>query len=302
MHFLLTKLTITGHRYLCWWRSQGILLATVTIFSIGAAPLALAAPIATNTALPLSNHEFIFREQLALIQASDRLVGTRRELTQYVSRSVLGYGVTPKWAVFGVLPVVKVQRVFGASRSTETGIGDAALFTRYEIYQADKPGRTFRVSPYFGVRLPTGREGKTGDGSTDIFGGLIATVATTQWVLDSQFRYDFNREADGFERGNVARLESSFQYRLSPKSITLDTKGFLFGVIELGAAHFDNNRIMGTTDRSSGGFQLSVTPGVQYSTQRWIVDLGVRIPVISNLKGNALDQDYELLTSVRINF
>jgi len=302
MHFLLTIHTIISHRIRCRWRSHGILLATAIVFNVGASQLVLAAPIATNTALPLSNHEFILREQLALIQASDRLAGTRRELSQYVSRSVLGYGVTPKWAVFGVLPVVKVERDFGVNRSTETGMGDAELFTRYEIYQADKPGRTFRISPYFGVRLPTGRNGKTGDGSTDIFGGLIATVATTQWVLDSQIRYDFNREADGFERGDVARLESSFQYRLSPKSITLDTKGFLFGVIELGAYHFDNNRTMGAIDRNSGGFQLSVTPGVQYSTQRWIVDLGVRIPVINNLKGDALNQDYELLTSLRINF
>jgi len=262
----------------------------------------MAAPITTNTALPLSNHEFIFREQLALVHASDSLLGTRRELTQQVSRSVLGYGVTSKWAVFGVLPVVTVKRKFGANRSTESGLGDSALFTRYEVYQADKPGRTVRVSPYFGVRLATGRDGKTGDGSTDFFSGLIATIATTQWVLDSQLRYDLNREADGFERGNGTRLESSFQYRLSPKNISIDTKGFLFGVLELGASHFEKNRLMGTTDPDSGGFQLSVVPGIQYSTQRWIVDFGVKIPVVNNFNGNALDPDYELLTSIRINF
>ncbi len=262
----------------------------------------LAAPIATNTALPLSKHEFIFREQFSFLHARDDLSGSKREITRFESRSVLGYGLTPKWAIFGVLPIAQVKREFGINRTKQSGLGDTSLFTRYEIYQADKPGRTFRIAPYFGVRAPTGRDGKTGDGSTDFFSGLISTLATTQWVLDSQIRFDLNRKADSFKRGNVTRLESSFQYRLSPKQVTINVKGFIFGVLELGAFHYERNQIMGLTDPNSGGFQLFLTPGVQYATQRWIVDLGVKIPVVSRLNGNALEPDYEILTSLRINF
>ena len=261
-----------------------------------------AAPIATNTALPLSADEIIIREQFVMTRSSDRIAGTRREVDRFESRTLLGYGATSKLAIFGVLPLVYVNREFGDVTASEFGLGDAALFARYEVYRSDQPGRTLRIAPYAGVRLPTGRDGKTGDGSVDVFGGVIATLASTQWVLDSQLRYDLNREADGFERGDSASLDSSFQYRLAPERLTQDTKAFVFGVLELSANYYERNRLGGVTDPNSGGFQLYLTPGLQYVTRRWITDFGVKVPIVNNLNGTALETDYAILTSIRINF
>ena len=157
-----------------------------------------------------------------------------------------------------------------------------------------------RLSP--DLRVPTGRDGKTGDGSVDVFGGVIATLASTKWVLDSQVRYDLNREADGFERGDSIGVELSFQYRLSPTLITQDTKGYAFGVLEISFNHRRSNRVSGALDPNSGGFQLYLTPGLQYATRRWIADVGVKVPVVNNLKGMALELDFAVLTSIRINF
>jgi len=261
-----------------------------------------AAPIASNTALPLSADEIIIREQFVMTHSSDNISGTRRKVNRFESRTVLGYGLTSKFALFGVLPIVNIDREFGNVRASEFGLGDAALFARYEVFRSDRPGRTLRIAPYAGVRLPTGRDGKTGDGSVDVFGGVIATFASTQWVLDTQFRYDFNREADGFERGDSTRFDTSFQYRLAPGRVTKDTKAFVFGVIELSANQYDRYRLGGVTDPNSGGFQLYVTPGLQYATRRWIADLGVKVPIINDLNGTALEPDYSILTSIRINF
>jgi hypothetical protein len=215
---------------------------------------------------------------------------------------VLGYGFSSKFALFGVLPLVFVSTEIGATSNSEFGIGDAALFARYEVYRSDQPGRTIRIAPYSGVRLPTGRDGKTGDGSTDVFGGLIATIASTQWVLDSQLRYDHNREANGFDRGDSASFESSFQYRLSPGKITQETRAFVFGVLELSANYYERNRFGGVTNPNSGGFQVFLTPGLQYSARRWIADLGVKVPVLNDLNGTALETDYSVLASIRVNF
>ncbi len=261
-----------------------------------------AAPIATNTALPLSADEIIVRQQFVLTHSSDHIAGTRREVDRFESRTVLGYGQTSKLALFGVLPLVNVDREFGDVSASEFGLGDAALFARYEVFRSDKPGRTLRIAPYAGVRLPTGRDGKTGDGSVDVFGGVIATFASTQWVLDTQLRYDFNREADGFERGDSASFEISFQYRLVPGKLTQDTKAFVFGVLELSANHYDRDRLGGVTDPNSGGFQLYLTPGLQYATRRWIADFGVKVPIVNDLNGTALEPDYSIITSIRINF
>ncbi len=261
-----------------------------------------AAPIATNTALPLSTDEIIIRQQFVMTRSSDRISGTRREVDRFESRTVLGYGPTSKLALFGVLPLVDVSREFGDVSASDFGLGDAELFARYEVIRSDQPGRTLRIAPYAGVRLPTGRDGKTGDGSVDVFGGVIATLASTQWVLDTQLRYDLNREADGFERGDSTSFETSFQYRLAPGRVTRDTNAFVFGVLELSANHYERNRLGGVTDSNSGGFQLNLTPGIQYATRRWIADLGVTVPIVNNLNGTALEPDYTILTSIRINF
>lgn len=260
------------------------------------------APIATNTALPLSADEIIVRQQLVTTHSSDRIAGSRRRVDRFESRTVVGYGRTSKLALFGVLPIVNVDRKFGGVSTSEFGLGDAALFARYEVLRSDQPGRTLRIAPYGGLRVATGRDGKTGDGSLDVFGGLIATLASTQWVLDSQLRYDLNREADGFERGDSVTVDASFQYRLSPGRVTQDTRAFVFGVLEISANDYQRNRVRGVTDPNSGGFQLYLTPGLQYSTRRWIADLGVKIPIMNDLNGTALEPDYTVLTSVRINF
>jgi len=283
-------------RCLAWIAQRSIVLPLAMCL---ASPATSAAPIATSTALPLSMGEFIVREQFVVTHASDLLAGLDRHVDRFEARTVLGYGFTSRLAVFGVLPVAKINRTPGDS---DSGLGDSALFARYELFRSDSAGRTFRIAPFAGVRLPTGSAGKTGDGSVDVFGGVIATLASTLWVLDSQVRHDFNRKAKGFERGDSTSLETSFQYRLSPGKITLDTNAFVFGILELSANYYERNRVGGESDLNSGGFILYLTSGLQYATRRWIADLGVRTPIVNDLHGSALEPDYSILTSIRFNF
>ena len=284
--------------------ARGVRQSTITLLLALCltVPVSWAAPIATNTALPVSAGEIIVREQLVTTHSSDSLGGMKRQVDRFEARTVLGYGLTSKLAVFGVLPLVNVDRTFGAASTSDFGLGDAALFARYEVFRSDKPGRTFRIAPFAGLRVPTGRDGRTGDGSVDVFGGLITTLASTQWVLDSQLRYGLNREADGFERGDATSFDTSFQYRLSPGKVTQDTTAFVYGVLEISANYYERNRVNGVTDPDSGGFQLYLIPGLQYATRRWIADLGVKIPIVNDLNGTALEPDYSILTSIRVNF
>lgn len=261
-----------------------------------------AAPVTFNTALPVSKGEVLFRQQMILTRASDELSGVPRQLTSVQAVSVVGYGPVRRAAVFGVLPVVHIDREFGASQVETTGLGDASIFARYEILRADGPGRTVRAAPFAGLTLPTGDEDHTGDGSLDVFGGLIGTFATTDWVVDGQIQYTANREANGFERGDETRIDASFQYRLAPSRLAPDTNGFVFGIVEINASYFDKDRLFGVADPNSGGALIFVAPGVQYAARRWIAEAAVRIPVARDLNGEALAPDYSVIASLRVNF
>ncbi len=61
------------------------------------------------------------------------------------------------------------------------------------------------------------------------------------------------------------------------------------------------DRVGGTSDPNSGGTTLLLSPGLQYVTRKWIVEAGVQIPVVQNLNGTALENDYILTTGIRIN-
>jgi len=292
--------------------------AASTFFLLIWVGVAWGAPITFNTALPVAEDEFIFREQFIFDQSGDDPSGADRDREVFTAVSVLGYGVTSVLALFGVLPYVDKNleiTSMGVRRTRDTsGIGDLTLFGRYTVFKDDIPGRTFRIAPFAGVELPTGEDDEIdglgrlpasvqlGSGSVDPFGGLVATYQTLGFEIDAQASYKINTEANNFEFGDVARLDASFQYRFWPHSLGSGVPGFLYGVFEGNLIHQKKNRSNGAKDPNSGGTTLFLMPGLQYVTQRWIVEGGVQIPVVQDLSGTGLEKDYIVLFGFRFNF
>lgn len=288
------------------------------LFAPGWVLPAQAAPQTFNTALPVAMGEFVFREQFFLDQSGDDPSGADRDRTAWALVSVLGYGATAELALFGIVPYVdkSLKAAQGGTRRVRSasGLGDASLFGRYTLYHRDWPGRTLRIAPFVGLELPTGEDDETdsagrlppsvqpGSGSWDPFGGLVLTYQTLDFQVDAQVSYKANTEANGFEFGDVARLDGSLQYRLWPRELGAGVPGFLYGVLEANLIHQDKNRIDGSDDPDSGGLSLFVLPGLQYVTKRWIVEAGVQVPVVQDLNGTALEKDYILRAGFRFNF
>ena len=280
--------------------------------------MAWAAPQTFNTALPVGVGEFVFRGQFVLDQSGNDPSGTDRDRTAWSLVSVLGYGITRDLAVFGVLPYVdkNLDVNVGGSRQTRnaSGIGDAALVGRYTAFKRDGPGRTFRIAPFAGIEAPTGNDDESdalgllppsvqpGSGSWDPFAGIVATYQTLAFQIDAQASYRANAEANGFEFGDIARLDGSLQYRLWPRQLSGGVPGFLYGVIEANLIYQDNNRSAGIADTNSGGTTLFLLPGLQYVTKRWIVEAGAQVPVVQDLNGTALEKGFVLRTGFRVNF
>lgn len=288
------------------------------ILATGWAAAARAAPESFNTALPVAEGEFVFREQFILDQSGDDPSGARRDRTAWDLVSVLGYGATSDLALFGVVPYVdrSLDITEGGTRRSRSasGLGDISLFGRYTVFRRDWPGRTLRVAAFAGLELPTGDDDETdslgrlppsvqpGSGSWDPFGGVVVSYQTLDFEVDAQASYRANTKANDFEFGDVARLDGALQYRLWPRELGSGVPGFLYGVLEANLIHRDENRAGGTDDPDSGGLSLFILPGLQYVTKRWIVETGVQIPVVQDLNGTALEKDTIFRAGFRLNF
>lgn len=295
-----------------------------TVLRMGVSTLCLwagaawGAPITFNTALPVYEGGWILREQFMYMKIADDPTPAQRDMRVSGVMSVLGYGVTSDFALFGMLPWFdkRLDMSMGGQNITrqKSGVGDLTLLGRYTAYQYDAPGRTLRIAPFLGVKAPTGednaRDGfdrlppqvQPGSGSWDVLGGAVLTYQTLNFQIDGQVSYKANREANGFQAGDVAELDGSLQYRLWPSGLGSGVPAFLYGVLEANLIHSAKNDSGGIADPNSGGTTLFITPGLQYITRRWIVEAGVQIPVVQDLNGTVLKNNYVFTTGFRINF
>lgn len=278
-----------------------------------------AAPQTFSTALPVATDEFIFRTQFLYQSAGDDPGPRNRDVDVLGAVSVLGYGATPKLALFGALPFLNKEldvTLPAGDRVTRdtTGVGDARLFGRYTLYQRDRRGSNFRIAPFAGLELPTGDDDDTdrlgtlpptlqlGSGSWDPFFGVVATYQTLAYQVDVQASYQANTEANDFEFGDEAQLNASLQYRLWPRELGAGVPGFLYGVVEGNFVHQSKNRVAGLSDPDSGGETLFVSPGLQYVTKRWVLEAIVQVPVAQDRNGAALEDDVTVRAGFRMNF
>lgn len=276
------------------------------------------APVTFNTALPVGGGEFVARGMVVVSQSGADPGAADRDHSATSLLTVLGYGVSHKLALFGVLPWVDKKLDLTVSgnriRRTASGWGDASLFARYTLVQRDQPGRTFRVAPFAGVKAPTGDDDnrdmfgrlppsvQPGSGAWDVFGGVVATYQTFALQADGQVSFRVKNKANGFDPGDELRLDGSLQYRLWPRQLGNGVPSFLYGVLEANLVHRDRNQVNGSDDANSGGTTLFLAPGLQYVTRRWIVEGVVQLPVVQNLHGNALENDYVMRAGFRFNF
>jgi len=278
-------------------------------------PSIMAAPITFNTALPVAKDEFVFREQYIRIQSGEDPSGANRDRTENQLVTALGYGLSGDWAVFGVLPYRDITLTSNTSNQrNQTGIGDMRLFLRYTAHQKNEKGKTFRVAPFFGMKMPTGEDSardnqgvlpasiQLGSGSWDAFGGVILTWQTLHYQFDTQFSYRNNNAANGFKSGNSAQADLSYQYRLLPKELLTGIPDYLYAVVETNILYKDHNTVNGVDEPNSGGMLVYLSPGLQYVTRRWIVEGLVQIPVIQNLHGSAFESKSIFRASIRFNF
>jgi hypothetical protein len=294
----------------------GIVVFAISLFAY--ADATNAGPISFNSALPVSENVGILRSQIKIIRKSGDNTTQNRDFTVTAIPLVLAYGISPKLALFGALPYVdkSMDITLGTMRIRRQtqGLGDGKFFARYTVYQVDQPGDTLRIAPFAGLKVPTGVHDKrdafgllprplqSGSGSWDPFAGIAITRQTLDWEFDTAVGYQHNTQAFGFEFGDEARLDASYQYRVLPKAIKSDSLGFTYAVLESNLVWNGKNKSANAFDPDSGGLTWILAPGLQYVTPRFVLETTLQIPVIQNLNGTALKTDWTWAAGFRRNF
>ncbi|MBI2970417.1 MAG: transporter, partial [Gammaproteobacteria bacterium] len=265
-----------------------------------------AAPVTFNTALPVAKGEWIWREMAVFRERDDGTALPGAKIDVLALANVLGYGINSRFVLFGVLPYfatkeLEVSTAAGRISRDTSGIGDLSLFGRYEVYRRDRPGRTFRVAPFAGVIAPTGddddrdrfgelpRPLQAGTGAWGGLGGAVASYQTLRYQFDAQIAYAARGTDRGFQAGDELRFDVSYQHRLWPRTLGAGVPGFLYGVLESNVVYAGRD---GRNVDNSGGTQWFLTPGLQYVTRRWVVEAAVQLPVLRDMHGDAIRDDY----------
>lgn len=302
-------------------RSRGVRFAralAAMMGLVGAVTQGWAAPITFNTALPVAEGDFVWREQ-ALDLRMDRDPSPADQNIRVAGVvSMLAYGVTSDFTLFGMLPYLdKRADLTQAGQRMSLGasnFGDLTVLGRYTAFQRNAPGRSFRVAPFLGIKAPTGQDDASnargrlpmplqpGSGSWDPLAGVVVTYQTLDQEFDVSASYKRNNPANGFRFGDTAELDASWQYRLWPRSLRAGVPGFLYGVLEANLIHSERSRMGSAADPNSGGTTLFVAPGLQFVTKRWVVEAALQLPVVQNLNGAAVKTNYGLMFGFRLNF
>lgn len=276
--------------------------------------LIYAAPITLDTALPVTEGEGIIRVQASYISSTNDPSSQNRKLTVSMSSLALGYGMTDRLAVFAIAPIIDKELKSNAEKRDSSGLGDISLITRYTLWKSDRQGETLRVAPFAAIKTPTGNDNEKdsmgrlpqplqpGSGSWDPSIGVILTSQTLQRQIDASASYTFNTKANDFKFGDMARFDLSYQHRLWPRALEKGVPAFVYGVMESNLIWQGKNEADGVDDSNSGGTTWYLTPGIQYVTKRSVVEGAVQIPVVQELNGDALKNDFVGIISFRANF
>lgn len=272
----------------------------------------LAAPITTNVALPVRKGGFLFRTQAKWLRANGGSALNHGEVDVLAFQNVLIYGATPDLALFAVVPYVFIHKEFSDPLTGEnierndSGIGDATLLGRYTVYARDYPSGTARFAVFGGVKLPTGSDDLEPI-TTDSVDFTLGGVTTVTWdfsrhEFDADVVYRINTKADDFEKGDELRYDLAYLFRVYPWTLPdIGAPNSLYIVVELNGVSSKRSQLNGEKINDTGGHTLFISPGLQFATKRFMLEIGIQLPAFQNLNGDTVETDFILVSGIRVN-
>ena len=209
----------------------------------------------------------------------------RENVKVYVQPVAVPFNINAKWQVGAILPW---QRINPDGVKTNSGFGDLTLFTKYQVFQKDGKGRTFRGLIKLSETFPTGNTSKTpavGSGVNTTGIGFVTGFVTTKYGIYGELGY--NIVSDGSPNSLVYNF--AFNYPLLPQK---------YPPSQLNISVDLNGRAIPEDDQNV----LFFSPGLQLITgKRILLETGIQLPLTqSGYGGNRFNYTYTLGTRILI--
>ncbi|MFQ5719812.1 MAG: transporter [Acidobacteriota bacterium] len=222
------------------------------------------------------------------------------DVHQLALREAVIWGATPRLTFTVVTPVIEKKVSppgFAGIDRRLRGTGDTSLFARFDAWKKNVPRGSTRLTPEFGLTLPTG--GAFSDGSTDLSATLIFShVRDPHWlVADVQVTRNGNGDGD-LRQGTQWRVDLAYLNRLLPRR-QMGTRS-LYLVAELNATHQRGATRGGADLSDSGGSLLRFSPGLEFFlNRRVVIEQSISIPVARSFDGQQVEPDITYLAGLR---
>ncbi len=251
-----------------------------------------AAQINTDVALTPRNGGSILRLQYTFRELS----GTGAIANQHESsvRGTFLHGITAGIALIMTVPYLnrqtdRIDPQSGRIEDAHDGVGDFTFLLKHRFWQRDDgPGKTARWALLGGINIRSGDSDFTSD-SYDPIVGTVFSWRGGRSRFDADLVWQFNTGRGNF-RHDFLRYDLAYTHRLFPDVFTSTSTWVLSGVAELNGRY-------GT----DGSHELFLAPGVQFSTERWILEASIQLPVVQEL-GDVPETDYRLVVGVRFQW
>jgi len=250
------------------------------------------APINSNVALQPAQGEWIVRQQLRYVQANFSSAMGELEIEQLTSITTLVYGLTERVTLILDTPYVLSREIDNTTTgigSTDAGLGDIKLMSKFRVYRDDfAAASTARFDFLVGVELPTGSDALGSDSVDPIIGGVYSYINDRHaFHADAIWKFNTGDEASN---ADMFKYDFAYSYRAMPETYASQNPTALYAGIELNG-----------TSETNDDNELFLSPGIQYVTQRWILEATVQIPIWQSLNGR-VERDYIVGIGLRFQF
>jgi len=199
----------------------------------------------------------------------------------YVQPLAVPYNINSKWQTGAILAWRSISPKAEDAESI-SGFGDLTLFTKYQIFQEDGKGKTFRGLIKLSETFPSGNTSGTpavGSGVNITGIGFVTGLITTTYGIYGEFGYNIVSN----DSPNNLVYNFAFSYPLLPQQ---------YPPFQLNISMDLNGRLIPELDQNI----LLFSPGIQMITgKQFLLETGVQLPLAqSGFDSNELNYIYNL--------